>query len=78
MNPALAQIDQRRRESFSYVREIAKPHGKLDIVLAWCKTELEQEWRWQLVEPSSDHRPGRYCFFFDSERDYVAFVLHWA
>jgi hypothetical protein len=27
MNPALAQIDQRRRESFSYVREIAKPHG---------------------------------------------------
>jgi hypothetical protein len=78
MSPALAQINQRSRESFSYAREIAKPFGGIDRVISWCKTEIQGDWRWQLIEPSSDIRPGRYCFFFDSERDYVAFLLQWS
>lgn len=78
MLAASNQISHRSRESFSHAREISKPQGKLDLVLEWCKTELSHEWRWQLIEPSSGSRPGRYCFFFDSERDYVAFLLHWA
>jgi len=39
----------RRGESFHYAREILKPYGELDRVLAWCKTELTDEWRWQLI-----------------------------
>jgi hypothetical protein len=50
----------------------------LESVLAWCKHELRDEWRWQLVEMSSDIKPGRYLFFFDDERDYLAFVLKWS
>ena len=70
-------IDSRSRESFRYAREITKPFGKLDRVIDWCKTEMVGDWRWQLVDVSSDQRPGRYIFYFDSERDYFAFTLYW-
>jgi hypothetical protein len=70
-------IDSRNRESFRYVREITKPFGELDRVIDWCKTEMIGDWRWQLVDVSSDQRPGRYIFYFDSERDYFAFTLYW-
>lgn len=68
----------RQEKSFRHAREIDKPYGQLDRILAWCKTELTDEWRWQLVRTSTDREPGRYIFYFDSEKDYVAFLLHWA
>ena len=71
-------IDSRNRESFLYSREITKPFGELDRVIDWCKTELVGDWRWQLVDVSSDTRPGRYVFYFDTERDFFAFVLQWS
>ena len=71
-------IDSRNRESFLYAREIAKPFGELDRVIDWCKTEMVGDWRWQLVDVSSDRRPGRYIFYFDSERDFFAFTLQWS
>ena len=70
-------IDSRNRESFLYSREITKPFGELDRVIDWCKTEMVGDWRWQLVDVSSDQRPGRYIFYFDSDRDYFAFTLYW-
>ena len=71
-------IDSRNQESFLYSREIAKPFGELDRVIDWCKTEMVGDWRWQLVDVSSDCRPGRYIFYFDSERDCFAFTLQWS
>ena len=68
---------ERNKESFAYVKEISKPWGGLDIVLAWCRTELVGEWRWELVDVSSDIRPGRYIFYFDSDRDCCAFTMKW-
>lgn len=73
----LRQIDHRSAESFDFARQIVKPWGTLELVLAWCKTELVGDWRWQLAELSSDQRPGRYIFYFDVERDCVAFALKW-
>lgn len=67
----------RDKESFKHAQEISKEFGVLEHVLDWCKEELINEWRWQLIEVSSDQRPGRYCFFFDSERDCLAFTLKW-
>lgn len=64
--------------SFRYVSDISKPFGSIDRILDWCKSELQNEWRWQLVDVSSDIRPGRYIFYFDSERDYFAFTLQWS
>jgi len=68
----------REKTSFNYAMEIVKPFGVIESVLDWCKSELQDEWRWQLVEMSSDIKPGRYIFFFDDERDYLAFVLKWS
>ena len=68
----------RDRDSFSYAREIAKEFGVLEHVLDWCKEELVGEWRWQLLDVSSDRKPGRYIFYFDSERDCLAFTMKWA
>ena len=64
--------------SFNHAIEITKPFGVLESMLDWCKSELLAEWRWQLIDVSSDQRPGRYIFYFDSERDYLAFVLKWS
>jgi hypothetical protein len=72
-------VDQiRDGESFAYAREIHKPFGHIDRILEWCKAELQDEWRWQLVDATSDQRPGRYIFYFDSERDWFAFTMQWA
>ena len=69
---------KRDRESFHYAHEIVKPFGVIETVLNWCKSELREDWRWQLIEMSSDIKPGRYCFFFDDEKDYCAFLMKWA
>ncbi len=72
------QINWRSKESFEHAIEVLKPYGHLDDVLKWCKSELDHDWRWQMVEMSTDIRPGRYIFYFDSERDYFAFTLKWS
>jgi hypothetical protein len=64
--------------SFKHVHEISKPFGVIEHVLDWCKSGMTDDWRWQLVETSSDQNPGRYIFYFDSEKDYLAFVMRWA
>lgn len=70
-------INLREQNSFLYHREITRPWGGIDAVITWCKSELTADWRWQVIEMSSDVRPGRYAFYFDSERDCCAFTLKW-
>lgn len=67
----------RPKDSFKHAVEIHQPFGGLDSVIAWCKEAMQSEWRWQLVQVSSDNHDGRYNFYFDSERDYCAFLLRW-
>ena len=78
IHPVLERHIARKEESFRYSREINKPFGKLDQIVDWCKQETRDEWRWQLVEVRSDLRPGRYIFYFDDERDLLAFVMKWS
>ena len=73
----LRQVDFRSGESFAHACEIQKPWGVIDDIIAWCKAELQDDWRWQLVDTSTDQRPGRYVFYFDNNKDYFAFVLKW-
>jgi hypothetical protein len=79
--PIVNQVDQkwivREQDSFLHALEIQKPFGIIEHVLKWCKDELSAEWRWQLIDVSSDTKPGRYFFYFDSERDYLAFMMKW-
>ena len=72
------QIDHRSRESFAFAKEVVRAWGGLEPILEWCKSELRKEWRWQLVDVSSDIRPGRYIFYFDDEAEYLAFLIKWS
>lgn len=67
----------RDKESFRHACEISKPFGGLDAVIDWCRSEMVDTWRWQLIQTSTDHSPGRYIFYFDSDRDCCAFLLKW-
>ena len=69
------ELTIRLGDSFNHACRIQKNYGVLEQILAWCKESLIAEWRWQLVSVSSDIRPGDYIFYFDSERDYLAFVM---
>lgn len=73
----LEEYQIRTGDSFAYAQEIHKPFGVLDNVLDWCKSNILEEWRWQLVRTSTDREPGRYIFYFDSDRDLCAFRLRW-
>lgn len=74
----LQEIDLRPGDSFAYQSETTRPYGCIDTIIDWCKCQLKSDWRWQVLEYSTDTRPGTYKFYFDSERDCVAFTLHWA
>ena len=67
----------RSEDSFRYAQAIERPFGVLDSVIDWCKQNMCDEWRWQLVKTSTDREPGRYIFYFDSDRDMCAFRLRW-
>ena len=67
----------RDKDSFRFAVEITKPWGRLEPILEWCKSETKDDWRWQMVDMSTDQRPGRYVFYFDGERDCLAFTLKW-
>lgn len=68
----------RHGESFGYAKEIQKHFGEIDRILSWCRSELVDEWRWQVIDTSSAMGPGRYIFYFDSDRDAAAFALFWS
>ena len=65
-------------KSFKHAYEINKPFGIIEEILSWCKDELVSEWKWQLVDLSSHKLPGRYIFYFDNDRDYLAFLIKWS
>jgi hypothetical protein len=71
-------IAQRVEQSFAHSIEISKTFGVIDSVIVWCKSEMQGDWRWQLIDTSSDQRPGRYMFYFDSAVDFFAFTMKWS
>lgn len=48
------------------------PYGQLQSILNWCKQNCTSNWKFA---EDNNSQFGGYEFFFESERDYVAFVL---
>lgn len=71
-------VNWREKESFPHSCEITKPFGIIDQILVWCRSECQAEWRWELLSASTDIRPGHYRLYFDSDRDFSAFLLKWS
>ena len=66
------------RKQYNHAHRIVKSFGVIEQILDWCKHELVAEWRWQLVEVSTHTKNGEYIFYFDSERDYLSFLMKWS
>ncbi len=47
--------------------------GQLKPILDWCEANCIGEWRY-MEDPNADMYIG-WVFFFENERDYVAFTL---
>ena len=73
--PTPFSFEIRSAESFNHAIKMSKPFGSIDSIIDWAKAEMSDEWRWQLIEASSDIAAGQYIFYFDSEADYLAFVM---
>ena len=63
---------------FRHAVEVHLPFGRLDMALAWCREQTQDDWRWQMIEHATDHMPGRYIFYFDHDSDRLGFVLKWS
>ena len=48
-------------------------YGELQPVLDWCERNCEAEYRYLDIDYHSDQ--GRWEFLFESEKDYVAFLM---
>lgn len=52
----------------AYKTEIIFPFGKLDAMVTWCQNNCDNEWMF------GDSEKG-YTFYFESERDFVKFMI---
>ena len=62
----------------SYKANIAVEFGKLNDMVEWCERNCTADWRYS--GETNEHWNGNsmfygYEFFFESERDYTAFML---
>ena len=54
---------------------ITVPYGSLQPVLDWCDRNCEADYRYMDVYGGAGTDTGRWEFLFESEKDYVAFIL---
>jgi hypothetical protein len=53
--------------------KIKLPYGELQPIVEWCDRNCKYEWRY-MEDPNGDMYDS-WIFFFENERDYVAFTL---
>ena len=79
LNQIVVENYNGNKQVFNYACEVSKPSGVLDTILTWCREEMQDSgWKWQLRYNSTPFSNGQYIFYFNSERDYLSFVLRWA
>lgn len=59
----------------AFKTSISIPYGELKNVISWCQNNCQSDWRFQESLNSIDAFSLHYDFFFEDEKDYVAFVI---
>lgn len=54
---------------------ISVQHGDLKSVLGWCESNCKNEWKFDYGSHVNPNGNTDYDFFFESEKDYVSFLL---
>lgn len=58
----------------SYHAECSIPYGELKVMIDWCNSNCERHWGYSVIEEAG-FSPGNYSFRFESEKDYVKFIM---
>lgn len=56
----------------AYRANVEVPYGKLQQIVDWCERNCSDDWRYM---EDIHNQWGGFEFFFNSEKDYVAFLL---
>lgn len=53
------------------------PYGELKNVISWCQNNCQSDWRFHETLHSKDNFNFslNYEFFFEDEKDYIAFLI---
>lgn len=54
--------------------DIYIPYGNLKLIIDWCTSNCEKRWGYEVIDEAG-FQPGRYSFKFESEKDYVTFIM---
>jgi hypothetical protein len=54
--------------------EVNIQYGQLEEMIGWCRTNCSGLWGYGIVKPAGEE-PGVYSFQFESEKDYVTFLV---
>lgn len=68
--------------STAYNVDIDLPYGELNSILEWCKKNCSNEWGFSFSNASYNNSANntsypkcQWEFFFESKKDYVAFLI---
>jgi len=60
----------------AYKTSITIPYGGLQPAIEWCERNCKNEWGFSETEPPlGEPQALDYTFYFESERDYFAFIV---
>lgn len=54
--------------------KISLEFGELKPILSWCESNCTGEWTYFITEPAGQNK-GEYEFYFENEKDKVAFIM---
>jgi hypothetical protein len=57
-----------------YETTISLPYGQLKPILEWCQNYCENYWNFDIINTAGE-QSGSYSFKFESERDYMTFLV---
>jgi len=58
-----------------YKTKIAINYGNLKPVIEWCERNCACDWGYDCVELAGGRESGLYDFYFETESDFINFIL---
>jgi len=58
----------------SYHTEVTIDYGDLHEMITWCSHNCHGEWGYSVLDEAGE-KPGVYSFKFESEKDYITFLV---
>jgi len=57
-----------------YETAIELPYGHLKPIIEWCQSHCERNWKFEVINDAGSES-GSYQFRFESEKDFMTFLV---